>query len=137
MVEVKKNEAEYQLLQAKSNFETGRMALNSLIGVNLQDTIEIDRSIPKVSYTNDIWISDGTGRPEIRMAHDQLKMVESSLKLTDSGTNRSYTSGWTEVTRLLVMISVRIWILTMWYMPNCPYLCSNGGNAGTRSGLRQ
>ena len=84
MVEVKKNEAEYQLLQAKSNFETGRMALNSLIGVNLQDTIEIDRSIPKVSYTNDIWISDGAGRPEIRMAHDQLKMVESSLKLTDS-----------------------------------------------------
>ena len=84
MVEVKKNEAEYQLLQAKSNFETGRMALNSLIGVNLQDTIEIDRSIPKVRYTNDIWISDGAGRPEIRMAHDQLKMAESSLKLTDS-----------------------------------------------------
>lgn len=84
MVEVKQNEAEYQLLQAKSNFETGRMALNSLIGVNLQDTTEIDRSIPEVSYTNDIWISDGTGRPEIRMAYDQLKMAESSLKLTDS-----------------------------------------------------
>lgn len=84
MVEVKQNEAEYRLLQAQSDFETSRMALNSLIGVNLQDTTEMDRSIPEVCYTNDIWISDGTGRPEIRMAYDQLKMAESALKLTDS-----------------------------------------------------
>lgn len=36
MAEVKLNEAEYQLLQAQSNFETGRMALNSMIGVRLE-----------------------------------------------------------------------------------------------------
>ena len=36
MMEVKLNEAEYQLLQAKKNLENGRMALNSLIGVELQ-----------------------------------------------------------------------------------------------------
>ena len=36
MAEVKLNEAEYQLLQARSNFETGRMALNSIIGEDLQ-----------------------------------------------------------------------------------------------------
>ena len=35
MAEVKLNEAEYQLLQAKSSLETGRMALNSLIGTAL------------------------------------------------------------------------------------------------------
>ena len=33
MAEVKLNEAEYRLLQAKSNFETGRMALNSIVGL--------------------------------------------------------------------------------------------------------
>ena len=33
MAEVKLNEAEYRLLQAKSDFETGRMALNSIVGL--------------------------------------------------------------------------------------------------------
>lgn len=41
MAEVKLNEAEYQLLQAQSNFETGRMALNSMIGVRLEHHTEL------------------------------------------------------------------------------------------------
>lgn len=35
MAEVQLNEAEYRLLQAKSNFETGRMALNSIYWVGV------------------------------------------------------------------------------------------------------
>ena len=42
MAEVKLNEAEYQLLQAKSSLETGRMALNSLIGTALHEITEVE-----------------------------------------------------------------------------------------------
>ena len=51
MAEVKLNEAEYQLLQAQSNFETGRMALNSMIGVQLEHMTELDSQIPMVTVT--------------------------------------------------------------------------------------
>ena len=35
----------YQLLQAKKNLENGRMALNSLIGVELQSQTEVEDSV--------------------------------------------------------------------------------------------
>lgn len=84
MAEVKLNEAEFQLLQAQSNFETGRMALNSMIGVQLEHTTELDSQIPKVTVSDSIWLSTGTGRPEIQMAYDHIRMAESSKKLNDS-----------------------------------------------------
>ncbi|MEG1573310.1 MAG: TolC family protein, partial [Bacteroidales bacterium] len=37
MAEVKLNEAEYALLQTQNAFETGRMALNAMIGIELQN----------------------------------------------------------------------------------------------------
>jgi hypothetical protein len=49
MAEVKLNEAEYQLLQAQSNFETGRMALNSMIGVRLEHPAML---IDQIQYHN-------------------------------------------------------------------------------------
>lgn len=48
MVEVKLNEAKFQLLQAQNNYETGRMAFNSLIGIELQNPTEIEKTIPAV-----------------------------------------------------------------------------------------
>ena len=48
MAEVKLNEAEYQVLQARNSFETGRMALNSLIGMPLESETEVQESIPVV-----------------------------------------------------------------------------------------
>lgn len=84
MAEVKLNEAEYQLLQAKSNLETGRMALNSLIGVELRSATEVDDTIPSVVIDNKVWSSDGTDRPELKMAYDRIRIAESSKKLTDS-----------------------------------------------------
>lgn len=84
MAEVKLNEADYQLLQAKSNLETGLMALNSLVGIELHAATEIDSVIPTVIIPDEIGQSDVSDRPELKIAHDQIRMAESSLKLTDS-----------------------------------------------------
>lgn len=100
MAEVKLNEAEYQLLQAQNNFETGRMALNSMIGVQLESPTEVDMQIPMVIVNDSIWVSTGAGRPEIRMAYDQIQIAESTGKLNDSqfkpqfyvGVDGSYSS---------------------------------------------
>lgn len=84
MAEVKLNEAEYQLLQAQSNFETGRMALNSMIGVRLEQPTELDVQIPIVVVSDSLWLSTGMGRPEIQMAYDKIRIAESTKKLNDS-----------------------------------------------------
>lgn len=63
MAEVKLNEADYQLLQAKSNLETGLMALNSLIGIELHTATEIDSVIPPVVIPDEIKQSDVSDRP--------------------------------------------------------------------------
>ena len=84
MAEVKLNEAEYQLLQAQSNFETGRMALNSMIGVRLEQPTELDAQIPIVVVSDSLWLSTGMGRPEIQMAYDKISIAESTKKLNDS-----------------------------------------------------
>lgn len=84
MAEVKLNEAEYQLLQAQSNFETGRMALNSMIGVRLEQPTELDAQIPIVVVSDSLWLSTGMGRPEIQMAYDKIRIAESRKKLNDS-----------------------------------------------------
>lgn len=84
MAEVKLNEAEYQLLQAQSNFETGRMALNSMIGVRLEQPTELDSQIPIVVVSDSLWLSTGMGRPEIQMAYDKIRIAESTKKLNDS-----------------------------------------------------
>lgn len=84
MAEVKLNEAEYQLLQAQSNFETGRMALNSMIGVWLEQPTELDAQIPIVVVSDSLWLSTGMGRPEIQMAYDEIRIAESTKKLNDS-----------------------------------------------------
>lgn len=84
MAEVKLNEAEYQLLQAQSNFETGRMALNSMIGVRLEQPTELDAQIPIVVVSDSLWLSTGMGRLEIQMAYDKIRIAESTKKLNDS-----------------------------------------------------
>lgn len=84
MAEVKLNEAEYQLLQAKSNLETGRMALNSLIGVELQTITQVEDTIPSVTLDGTTRSLDGSNRPELKIAYDQIRIAESSKKLTDS-----------------------------------------------------
>jgi outer membrane protein TolC len=63
MAEVKLNEADYQLLQTQSNFDTGRMALNSLIGVDLKAETEVEDTIPTVVLSDSLLLFDGSNRP--------------------------------------------------------------------------
>lgn len=100
MAEVKLNEAEFQLLQVQNNFATGRMALNSIIGIELGVQTEIDPDIPPVVLPDSLLNGSGLSRPEIRMAQDHVKIAESALKLNDSqykpqlyvGVDGSYSS---------------------------------------------
>lgn len=84
MAEVKLNEAEYQLLQAQNNFETGRMALNSLIGVSLSTPTEIAQQLPLVSSVAALNGLDGSTRPELQIAQDRIKIAQSAGKLNDA-----------------------------------------------------
>ena len=100
MAEVKLNEAEYQVLQAQNNFETGRMALNSLIGVKLEAETKVEDTIPTVPLSDNLMMSGGSNRPELLIAYDRIKIAESHGKLTDSkykpqlyiGVDGSYSS---------------------------------------------
>ena len=100
MAEVKLNDAEFQLLQAQKNFDTGLMAFNSLIGLPLEEPTPIDTIIPQVDIPDSSRLALAIPRPEIKIAHDQIKMAESSLKLNDSkykpqlyvGVDGSYSS---------------------------------------------
>lgn len=100
MAEVKLNDADFQLLQARKELETGVMAFNSLIGLPLEEATPIDSLVPPVSLPDSALLSSALTRPEIKMAHDRIRMAESSLKLNDSkykpqlyiGVDGSYSS---------------------------------------------
>lgn len=101
MMEVKLNEAEYQLLQARKNLENGLMALNSLIGVELGAPTKVEDSVSMV-VVNDVslWSDGGAVRPELKIATEQIRMAESEKKLVLSkyrpqfyvGVDGSYSS---------------------------------------------
>lgn len=100
MAEVQLNEAEYQLQQAQSSFQTGLMALNSLIGVPLGEKIELDSVVLAVSIPDSLFTRGADGRSELRMAQQQIKITQDALKLNDSkylpqfyvGVDGSYSS---------------------------------------------
>lgn len=101
MMEVKLNEAEYQLLQAWKNQENGLMALNSLIGVELGVQTEVEDSVALVALDDaSLWSDEGVVRPELKIATEQIKMAESEKMLTLSkykpqfyvGVDGSYSS---------------------------------------------
>lgn len=86
MMEVKLNEAEYQLLQARKNFENGRMALNSLIGVELEAPTAVEDSVTMVRMAANLLdgMDSDVMRPEQKIAMEQINLAESEKKLTDS-----------------------------------------------------
>ena len=100
MAEVKLTDADFQLLQARKELETGVMAFNSLIGLPLEEATPMDSLVPPVSLPDSARLSSALTRPEIKMAHDRIRMAESSLKLNDSkykpqlyiGVDGSYSS---------------------------------------------
>ncbi|MEG1649832.1 MAG: TolC family protein [Rikenellaceae bacterium] len=83
MAEVKLNEAEYQLLQAESNLETSRMALNSLIGIDIQNPTLVDKIIPAITEST-LTHLEGNRRAELDVAQYRVEIAKSSLKLNDA-----------------------------------------------------
>lgn len=84
MARVKLNEAQYQLLQAEANLKTSIMALNSLIGVDLDAPTRIESRVEPIVQANQLIESDGNVRDEVLIAQDRIKMAESTLKLNDA-----------------------------------------------------
>lgn len=82
MTQVKLNEADYQLLQAQNSFQTGRMALNSLLGVELVTSTLIENTIPSVVDTSALDVE--STRPEVDMAHDKIAIQKGLKQLNDS-----------------------------------------------------
>lgn len=81
--EVKLNEADYRLLQAQSDFETGLMALNALIGVPLDEKTTVGTKVASLESPTGIANGEQT-RPEVRIARERIEIEKSSLKLNDS-----------------------------------------------------
>ncbi len=84
MVEVKLNDAHYQLLRSLNTFQTNCMTFNSLLGNELNMKIDIDSTL--LSYTDSCYISSViyNDRAELRMANDNIFIQESSLIINDS-----------------------------------------------------
>lgn len=83
MAQVKLNEAEYQLLQTTNDFEKGRMALNSMIGIELKESTPIEIELPATIPDSALFLS-GQERPEIQVAADRIKIAQSSRKINNS-----------------------------------------------------
>lgn len=87
--EVQLNEAEYRLLQAQSDLETGLMALNALIGAPLDTQTPVSNEVQSLPVsTASVLMNEKTDvtllRPETRIAREQVTMAQHSLKLNNS-----------------------------------------------------
>ena len=70
-------------MQAQSEFEIGRMALNSLIGVPLEAETPVGAVVAEVGDVNDS-VCDLSLRPEVRIAREKIRMEWSSLRANDA-----------------------------------------------------
>ncbi|MGL4519076.1 MAG: TolC family protein [Phocaeicola sp.] len=100
MVEVKLNDSHYQLLRAQSQAQTHGMALNSLVGIELQQTVNVAEVVSPTVHRESLHRGNLESRAEIRLAYDQIKLEQHTLKINDSkykpqlymGAEGSYTS---------------------------------------------
>lgn len=85
MAEVKLNEANYQLMQAKNDFEVGRMSLNSMIGIDLKNETEVEKHVPAIEHIGSLSAEmKNANRAELRMAADKIAIQESMSKLKNA-----------------------------------------------------
>lgn len=93
MVEVKLNNSQYQVLKSQSEVATNRMALNSLIGNDLEFSTELDTQIPMTVDKAVLSANDLQERPEIIMANDRIAIQQSLLKINDSKYKPQFYAG--------------------------------------------
>lgn len=84
MAEVKRNEADYQLLRTQNDYATGIMALNSLIGVPLDHTTPVPGTVPVPDRDEAMKAGNPDSRPEIGMAREQVNLAQSEGRLAVS-----------------------------------------------------
>lgn len=132
MAEVKLNQTEYRLLQAKSDFETGRMALNSIVGLELHSSTEIELLVPVLVVEDSLVYATDVVRPEVKIAEERVKVAESSLRLNDARYKPQICWRGGTYSSLRDIISIRIWTRIMWLMRSCQSRYLNGGNVGVK-----
>ena len=80
--ELKRNEAEYRCLQAENDFKVGLMALNSLVGLPLDNATPVGEQVAAVDGAA---VADNSLlRPELRIAEERIGMARSSMRLNDA-----------------------------------------------------
>lgn len=84
MIEVKLNDAHYQMLRSINTVQTNCMRLNSLIGNQLNMSIDIDSTLISSIERYDIQPLVSKDRSEIHIANDNIAIQESSLAINDS-----------------------------------------------------
>lgn len=82
-VEVKHNEARYRLLQVRSDFETGRMALNALIGEPLDAETPVGEALPEVE-PGAVGLPGAGLHPAVRLAQERIDWEKSALRVNDA-----------------------------------------------------
>lgn len=91
-VEVKHNEARYRLSQAQSDFETGRMALNALIGRPLEEETPVSTSIPETSAELP-GLQETHVHPRIALARERVDRERYLMRLNDAQYKPQLTFG--------------------------------------------
>ncbi|MGN1233312.1 MAG: TolC family protein, partial [Candidatus Cryptobacteroides sp.] len=84
MMEVRLNEAEYQYLLAKRNLENSTMALNSLIGLELDANTPVEDYVAAVTEDASLLSSQMSQRPEEKIAREQINIAKSNWRIADS-----------------------------------------------------
>lgn len=87
MAEVRLNNADYQLLQARNNSETSRLALNSFAGVPFDSHIAVDSTITALKEAMPVDIASDSvamSRPELRIAGNMIDIKHSEAKIANS-----------------------------------------------------
>lgn len=94
MMEVRLNEAEFQVLQARKNLDNSMMAFNSLIGADLHEMTGTEDSVAVVSIIpSDLADSSVSNRPELRIAMEEINVAESQMNIAMSRYNPQFSIG--------------------------------------------
>ena len=82
-VEVKHNEARYRLLQERSDFETGRMALNVLVGAPIDAETPVGETLPEVE-PGAAGLPGAGLHPAVLLAQERIGWEQNSLRVNDA-----------------------------------------------------
>ena len=96
MAEVKLNDAEYRLLQAKNNSEVARLSMNSFAGIPSDTILATDKEVIAISH-NEIPAVDAMNsmylRPELKIAANQVDIQKSAAKIANSQFKPKFSVG--------------------------------------------